>query len=269
MISLIIVNSIGDANGYLYAVITRGHVPVGSSTLSNSPKTSLAKNARPQLDQLFDGFNKEFRSLLNAGVTHRYKKGEIIFREGGIPNGVFIVKKGFVKKYKFTSKGEEQIYYVSVEGELFGYHAVLGEINYTDSASTLEDSQITFIPKEIFLMTIHDSSRLNARLVKLLALEFNLFKNVIAILATRSVRERLAINLLILDDKFRLPGKAGKAGEINLSRADLANIVGTAKESLVRILREFKIDGLIHIKGKIILIANQNKVIKTARLVDH
>jgi CRP-like cAMP-binding protein len=227
----------------------------------------LATSARPQINQIFEGFNKEFRILQDAGVTHSYRKGEIIFREGGIPSGVFIIKKGFVKKYKLTPKGEEQIYYVSVEGELFGYNDILGEINYADSASTLEDSQITFIPKEIFLMTIYQSARLNARLVKLLAQEFGLLKNTMATLATRSVRERLAINLLILDDKFKLPGKLSMAGEINLSRSDLANMVGTAKESLVRMLQEFKLGGLIHIQGKIILIANRNAVIKAAKLV--
>jgi len=224
-------------------------------------------NVRPQIDQIFEGFNKEFRILLDAGVTHDYRKGEIVFREGGIPGGVFIIKKGFVKKYKLTAKGEEQIYYVSVEGELFGYHDIFGEVNYADSASTLEDSLITFIPKEIFLMTIYQSSGLNTRVVKLLAQEFGLLKNTIATFATRSVRERLAINLLILDEKFKLPGKLSKTGEINLSRTDLANIVGTAKESLVRILQEFKLEGLIHIQGKIILIANRNAVIKTAKLV--
>jgi len=236
--------------------------------LSNTLKIFLAINTRPQINQIFEGFNIELQSILDSGVTHTYRKGEIIFREGGIPNGVFIINKGFIKNYKFTSKGEEQIHYVSVKGELFGYHAILGDEYYSDSASTLEDSQITFIPKDVFLIAIHKSTGLNAKLVKLLAREFNLFINSISTLAASSVRERLAVNLLILDEKYRNPAKLTKPGEINLSRADLANIVGTAKENLVRILGEFKLNGLIHLRETIILVANKNELIKKAKLHD-
>ena len=248
---------------------THGYIPVGATIkLSNTLKIFLAINTRPQIDQIFEGFNIELQTIVNSGVTHSYRKGEIIFREGGIPNGVFIINKGFIKNYKFTSKGEDQIHYVSGMGELFGYHAILGDEYYSDSASTLEDSQITFIPRDVFLMTIQKSAGLNAQLVRLLAREFNLFINSISTLSTRSVRERLAINLLILDEKYKNPGKLNKAGEINLSRSDLANMVGTAKENLVRILAEFKLGGLIHLKKTIIVIANKNELIKKARLHD-
>jgi CRP-like cAMP-binding protein len=88
-------------------------------------------------------------------------------------------------------------------------------------------------------------------------------------LATKSVRERVALNLLILDEKFKLADNPNKSSDINISRGDFANMVGTAKETLVRILQEFKRDGLIESNGRIIRILNRKELIKEANLVGY
>jgi CRP-like cAMP-binding protein len=138
---------------------------------------------------------------------------------------------------------------------------------YSDSASTIEDCEITFIPKEVFQRVLQDSPEIPLRLLKALAHEFRLFKIGIAILATSSVKERLATNLLILDEKFRKSQRASKGSEIVLSRSDLANMVGTAKENLVRMLAEFKANGLIKITTDGIQIIDRNGLIKAASLI--
>jgi CRP-like cAMP-binding protein len=228
----------------------------------------LSENFRLKTDQLFEGLKaEEYEELMESGVTHLYKKGEIIFREGGIPTGIYYVKAGRVKKFKTTPKGGEQIFYLCSEGELLGYHALLGEEFYPDSAATIENSQITFIPKESFLKVLRSSTALSNALLKALGHEFSLFINNITNLATKSVRERLAFNLLILNEKFKSPGQADPASEINLSRTDLANMVGTAKESLVRLLQEFKQAGLIEKTSKSIRITNRKGMIKEANLM--
>jgi CRP-like cAMP-binding protein len=118
----------------------------------------LSENFRLKKDQIFEGLSpEEMDVLIGSGVTHSYKKGEIIFREGGIPTGIFYVSAGRVKKYKITAKGGEQIFYICGEGELLGYHALLGEEFYPDSAATIEDSQISFIPKDSFLKVLRNS----------------------------------------------------------------------------------------------------------------
>jgi CRP-like cAMP-binding protein len=228
----------------------------------------LSENFRLNKDQIFEGLTPdELQMLVGSGVTHRYKKREIIFREGGIPTGIFYVKTGRVKKYKPTVKGGEQIFYVCGEGELLGYHALLSEEYYPDSAATIEDSEITFIPKQTFLHVLRNSTVLSNALLKALGHEFSLFINSITILGTKTVRERLAFNLLILEGKFRIPEKPEAPGEINMSRADLANMVGTAKETLVRILHEFKSDGVIETTGRVIRITNRQGIIKAANLM--
>lgn len=227
----------------------------------------LSENFRLKTSQLFEGLtNDELDQLMGSGVTHIYKKGEIIFRDGGIPTGIFYVNTGMVKKYKETAKGGEQIFYLCSDDELLGYHALLGEEHYPDSAATIEDSKITFIPKENFLQVLRNSTTLSNRLLKALGHEFSLFINNITNLATKTVRERLAFNLLILEEKFHKSARNGTR-EIIMSRTDLANMVGTAKETLVRLLQEFKRNDLIEIIGKSIRIVDRQGIIKEANLI--
>jgi CRP-like cAMP-binding protein len=156
---------------------------------------------------------------------------------------------------------------VCTEGELLGYHALLGEEYYPDSAATIEDSEITFIPKEVFLNVLRNSTVLSNRLLKALGHEFSLFIGSITNLATKTVRERLAYTLLVLEEKFKRSDKPGSVVEINMSRTDLANMVGTAKETLVRLLQEFKINKLIETTGKTIRITNRKGIISEANLM--
>ena len=228
----------------------------------------LSENFRLKTDHIFEGLSAEEQAcLMEAGVTHVYKKGEIIFREGGIPTGIFYIKSGRVKKYKPTAKGGEQIFYLCGEGELLGYHALLGEDYYPDSAATIEDSAITFIPKESFLQVLRNSPILPNKLLKALGHEFSLFINNITNLATKTVRERLAFQLLTLDEKFKKRNRPDIASEITISRTDLANMVGTAKETLVRLLHDFSSAGLIEKTDKTIKILNRNGIIKEANVM--
>lgn len=228
----------------------------------------LSENFRLKKDQIFEGLTPtEIEMLTGSGVTHTYKKGEIIFREGGIPTGIYYVKGGRVKKYKATSQGGEQIFYVCGEGEMLGYHALLGEDYYPDSAATIESSEITFIQKENFLKVLRNSTVLSNRLLKALGHEFSLFINNITNLATKTVKERLVFNLLILEVKFKSLEKPHQPSEINMSRTDLANMVGTAKETLVRHLHDFKKDGLIESTGIVIRIKDRKGIIKEANFM--
>jgi CRP-like cAMP-binding protein len=229
--------------------------------------TFRSDNFRYNTKGIFEGLSKEHMDILRASsVTHAYRKGEMVFREGGIPSGIYYLVSGRVKKFKSTAKGGEQIFYICTAGELLGYHAVLGEENYPDSAATIEDSEITFIPKDVFLRVLHASATLSNRLLKTLGHEFSVFINNITNLATKSVRERIALTLLILDERFRSDEAVVMPASINMSRTDLANMVGTAKETVVRLLQQFKREGLVESKGRMIRIANRKGIIREANL---
>ena len=206
-------------------------------------------------DSILEGLPEEHLYLLNKNkVTHNYKKGEILFREGSYPTGIYYIEKGKVKKYKTDKEGREQIFYVCRKGELFGYHALISEEKYSDSTATIEESTIAFIPKEDFLKVIQLSTILSNRLLKCMSHEFGVFVNGLAVFAQRTVRERLALSLIILRDKYKKENQDNKPVELDLSRDDLAKFVGTARETLVRLLHDFKADGLIETNGRKIIL---------------
>lgn len=197
-------------------------------------------------------------------LEQRYDKGEIIFREGSTPDGIFYVVEGKVKKYKIDQEGREQIIYVANTGELIGYHAVLAESRYPDSAATLEKSKIAFIPKEDFLEVLQKSEVISRRLLKTLSHEFEVLVNSVSVFAHKTVRERLALQLIVLREKYKVNFKAGMPVEINMSREDLANLVGTARETIVRILGEFKDKGILMTQGRKIIIQDVKQLISIA-----
>lgn len=203
--------------------------------------------------------------LLTANKTEQfYKKGETIFREGGFPSGIYFIKEGKVKKYKLDKDGREQIIYVANTGELLGYHAILAEDRYPDSAAALEESKVAFIPKEDFLETLLQSEVLSRRLLKTLSHEFAVLANSLTMFAQKSVRERLALQLIVLREKYKVNFQLGMPVEINMSRDDLASLVGTARENVVRVLSEFKEDGILETKGRKIIVHDVNRLISIA-----
>lgn len=207
---------------------------------------------------------EDWNNLMSHITEHAYKKGDILFRQGGFPVGIYLIAEGKVKKYTTDRDGKEQIIYVANKGELIGYHAILAEDRYPDSAATLEESRIGFIAREDFLTIISESEVLNRRLLKCLSHEFSVLVNNLTMLAQKSVRERLAHQLIILREKYKVDFSPGMAVEIDMSRDDLANLVGTARENVVRVLTNFKYEGALETRGRKIIILDVNQLIKIA-----
>ncbi len=192
------------------------------------------------------------------------KKEKSFSGRGAYPSGIFYVTDGKIKKYKVDKDGREQIIYVANSGELLGYHAVLSEDRYPDSAAALEESKIAFIPKEDFLDTLQQSDVLNRRLLKTLSHEFAVLANSLTMYAQKSVRERLALQLIVIREKYKVNFMPGMPVEINMSRDDLASLVGTARENVVRVLTDFEESGIVETKGRKIIVLNVGKLIEIA-----
>jgi CRP-like cAMP-binding protein len=216
-------------------------------------------------DSILEGLEPTELSLLTANQSQQYyKKSELIFREGSLPSGIFYMVEGKVKKYKVDKDGKEQIIYVANKGEFMGYHALLAEERYPDSAAALEQSLIAFIPKEDFLEVLDKSPTLSRRLLKSLSHEFTVLTNGLSLFAQRSVRERLALQLIVLREKYKVNFEPGTAVEINMSREDLASLVGTARENVVRVLSELKDAGIVETNGRKIIVLDVNQLIAMA-----
>ena len=212
---------------------------------------------------ILTGLPPEELQQLTANVSEeKYAKGQVIFREGAYPTGIFFLREGKVKKFKTDKQGKEHIIYVANSGEMIGYHALLAEERYPDAAATLEESLISFIPRQDFLSVLSTSKVLSQRLLKTLSHEFSVFVNSVASFAQRSVRERFAMQLILLREKYKKDFTPGMKVEIDMSRDDLASLVGTARENIVRILKEFKEDEILETRGRKILIKNVDKLLK-------
>ncbi len=212
---------------------------------------------------ILQGIPPEDLAMLTANQTeHLYQKGEVVFREGAYPSGIFFIRSGKVKKYKVNEVAKEHIIYVANTGELIGYASVLADDRYTDSAAALEKSVVSFIPKEDFLKTLQHSAYLNRQLLKTLSHEFAVLANSISLFSQKSVRERTALQLVVLREKY----KTDEIGlvEINMSRDDLASLVGTARENVVRVLSEFRSKGYLNTKGRKIVITDVTSLINIA-----
>ncbi len=206
----------------------------------------------------------ELAALTANMTTQVYTKGQIIFREGAFATGIFLIQTGKAKKYKADKNGKEQIIYVANAGEIMGYHALLAEERYFDSAAVLEDSEIAFIPKEDFFEALDTSKILPQRLLKTLSHEFYVLVNGIALFAQGSVRERFATQLVLMREKYKENFTSGMAVEINMSREDLASLVGTARENILRVLKDFKEEGILETRGRKIIITDLNKLLAAA-----
>ena len=198
--------------------------------------------------------------LLRNQDQLKYKKGQLLYHEGATPNGLFYIQKGRVKKFATGYDGKEHIYYICGERELLGYHPMLCDETNPDSAETLEPCELIFIPKGNFMMALKTSPDFHSKLLQNLSHECGAFINATMILAQYSVRERTALALLIINEKYLSGGSLDAT--IDLSRDDLSNYVGTAKESLVRILRDFKDEGFISSSGRGIVIKDFDALIR-------
>lgn len=187
--------------------------------------------------------------------SKKYRKNEAVFTEGTLPTGIFFVEFGKVKKYKVDNDGREQIIYIYNSGEFFGYSAILSEESYGDTTVVIENAIISFISKDDFFDVLDKSAVFSRLLLKCLSHEFSVMANLMAVLSQRTVRERVALSLLILHDKYKMSDDE-KDVFITLSRGDLANMVGTVNETLARVLHDFKEENLIWMEGRKIQLIN-------------
>ena len=201
---------------------------------------------------------------LHSEVSLAKKAAFVLLLEGSYPAGVFFIKDGLVKKYKTDQSSKEHILYLCSTGELLGYSALLCNEPYPDSAAALEVSKIQFISDEAFMQITNSSNKLMINLLSSLSHEFGVMTNSITVMSRMTAKERLALMLLLLSAKFRQRTKSEMA-EIILLREDLANMLGVATETAVRLLYGLKDDGIISIDGKKIILLNPEELVRISK----
>ncbi len=243
--------------------------PFDKTELLNAVESRIKKAEvlKKEYEKDFDGLStfisdvagsNALKKFLEGKKINHYKKKETIYLEGNYPNGLYYINQGKVKIFKTHEYGKELITDLLKEGDFFAYTSLLEEKPYNESAETLEDSEITFIPKDEFHNMIFGNVSVTRSFLKILTKGVVDKQERLVDLAYSSVRKRTAEALILLQEKYQVKDEGQFS--MAIARDDLANIVGTATESLIRTLSDFKEESLIEIKGGKIKIIDDKKL---------
>lgn len=215
---------------------------------------------------MFSDLSDEHLGNLSENKNHiSHKKGQILYYEGTRPLGIFCISSGVVKVFKTASNGKEQIVRLAKKGDFLGYTSLIGEEVYTNTATIVEDANICFIPKEIFLKVLNEDPVFHRRITRAVCQDLGVMEDRLTDATQKTIRERLAFTLLKLSDSYGVEGEKNNKIDIVLTREEIAGLVGTATETVIRLLSEFRKDSLIQFEGKKIIILDKKGI---ARLAD-
>lgn len=243
--------------------------PFDDQELLNAIETRLKKQDifKKKFDKSIDGVNDFINEARNFGslkelstsrdVRH-YRKKDVVFLEGAYPKGVYFINKGKVKIFHKNDQGKELISGLHKAGDFFGFLSLLKDEKYTHSAAVLEDAEIYMIPKEDFFSLIYKNAEVARKFIGILSDSLIENEQQLIRLAYDSVRKRVAEALVKLSDTYKK--ETDELFSMNVSREDMANLVGTAKETVIRTLSDFKEDKYIEIAGSMITILEYDKL---------
>lgn len=207
----------------------------------------------------FNSFNsltkEELIKISSCKTTRKIKKGETLFEEGERINGIYCIKEGVCKISKMSENGRNQILNLLKHGDLLGQRSLVSDEVSNLKAVALNDMKVCFIPKEEILSDLEKNPDFTFSILKDMATSLKIADNVIVDMAQKTVKQRLAEILLKLYTVFH--HKDEGIIDLQLSREEIANLIGTATESAIRLLSEFKKKNIIEFKGKNIVILNK------------
>lgn len=201
-------------------------------------------------------FNKEeLIKIANCKTSYTIKKGEPLFEEGEMVNGVFCVKEGVCKMTKLSENGKDQIVKFAKPGELLGQRSMISDEAANLSAVALEDMEVCFIPKTEIIQFFNENNQFSMNLMRSVCDDLKEADDHMVNMAQKNVKQRLADTLLYLEHTFGT--NEDNTLKLQLSREELAGMIGTATESCIRILSEFNKLGLIELVGKKIILKDK------------
>ncbi len=197
-------------------------------------------------------------------VTNKYKKGQSLFSEGTPPYGLYCISYGNVKVHKASPEGKDIIIRIASDGDVLGHRSIFSDSNYQASATAVEDTSICFIDKKYIVKTIKEKPSVATNLISKLSKDLGASEIKLANMTQKSVRERLAELLLLLKESHGVDFNGNSLIDIRLTREELASMIGTATETVIRTLSEFKDDGYISYEGRKIIVDNESALLELA-----
>lgn len=206
-----------------------------------------------------------WEELLALSVPQTFPKKSLIYSEGSYPRGLYIIRKGRAKVYIINNEGAEQIIYFLGKDEVFGHRSIVSDEPSPVFVESIDNCTVDCIPRHHFEEYLRSSPELNSAFLYCLGHEFRVFVNKISAFAQKPVAERVALALLVLNEKFNEHPQYVMV--LNFSREDLAFYIGTATESLIRQLKTLKEARAIMIKGRKIIIEETDLLWERANIL--
>lgn len=212
------------------------------------------------LDEFFDEVKHEnaLENLAESTQVNQYKKKQRIYAEGNHPHSLYYLNSGKIRTYKINDNGKELTIGLYNTGDYFGYHSLLQNTPYNETAETMEKCKVSSIGREDFEILINNNKKVAQKFIRLLAHNVTEKEEQLINLAYNSLRKRVADALLTLLKKYK--EKDHTNFTIQISREDLAHIAGTTTESLIRTLSDFKAEKLIEAEAGSVKIMNEKKL---------
>lgn len=199
-------------------------------------------------------------------TTNSYKKGQIIFYEGNNAFGLFCIITGRIKLYKSGYDGRPQIVRLAGPGDLLGYRSLFANEPYHATAEALEETSICCIDKTAFYDVLRKDPDLAFNLLRKLSQELRVAEDLATSIAQKSARERMAELLLMLQESYGDFKKDGTKIGLHLSREEMAEMIGTTQETVIRLLSDFKKEKLVHVRERELTVLNAKALIEIAKL---
>lgn len=208
----------------------------------------------------------ESHKIDDAKTCIAFKAGHEIFQEGHRPSGVYCVNSGNIKLVKLGNEGKEKIVRLSGSGDMVGYKSVISNGVYSATAIAQSNVNVCFIPTSDFMNLLGENGKLSLEFTKLLCRNISDVESEVVDLAYKPVRERLAEALLLLEAKFNT--QTDHPEILSVSREDLATLIGTAKETVIRLLSDFKSEGIVESLGRKIVLKNHKALLEISNTFD-
>lgn len=206
--------------------------------------------------------DKDIEALFADNTIKSYKKGEFIYHEGARIKGCYFLFSGIVKIFQTGVAGKDQIIRFGKEGDIFGFRSVIRNEPACTSVETLSDCVLCYIPNASLLHMITHSPSFAIEMMQIACKELGDANRYIRDIAQKSVKSRLAEILLLIASDFGVESDGTLT--LNITREDLSNFVGTATETLIRLLSDLKNEGLVEAKGRKIKLLNRDKLKRLA-----
>lgn len=212
--------------------------------------------------------NEDLAEIAQHKVINKYKKGQTLFIQGTHPYGIFCISKGNIKVTKIDSSGKESIVRIVQGGDILGHRSLFTQSHYSATATAMEDTEVCFLDKKFIMKVISEQPSVSMNIINKLSRDMGAAEEKISSFHQKNVRERLAELFLILKESHGETLPDGKIKlNLKLTREEMATMIGTANETLIRFVTEFKDEGLIAQEGKTLFILNEEKLLDWANLV--